>query len=175
MPNEGIKIVVDNKPVTGEILHHSSRDLDVRITKPYEGITKGVTIPIGATQSKTFEGEHGYQKAKELLEELYNLCQELVNNKENLKSALPDYEKEKTHLKQSQADLEKQKSDSKNQLKDGIINHQDYQKTITSLNKKIENLYDEIDELFEKYFQKHLSQTVPSSSRDEVIDFIKGM
>lgn len=57
--------------VTGAITHRTHKGLQVEIQQPYSGYTHSSNIPSFSVGYKSFLGDYGDEKARELLAELY--------------------------------------------------------------------------------------------------------
>ena len=73
MKSRYISIIIGEVKVEGRIVHHTSRDIDIEITKPYKNLSTGSHIPYFAMAYRSFDGVYGEKRMKELLNELYEI------------------------------------------------------------------------------------------------------
>ena len=77
--------------VEGTIIFRSESDIEVRITKPFQGLSWGLHIPYFARPVRSFTTTCGESTAKRLLENLYELGGYIHENRDYLVSQLPVY------------------------------------------------------------------------------------
>ena len=88
--SENITIVVDGTNVKGEIVQRSGSDIEVRITSPYQGISRGMHIPYFArvNPARDYRGPYGDETAVGLLKDLFLLGKFVEENTGILKTRL---------------------------------------------------------------------------------------
>jgi hypothetical protein len=86
---------------------------------------------------------------------------------------LPFYEQEKNKLVQEIDRLSDIKKELKSHTDEQLIETIDYQKAVNPISKAIKELEYKTLSLFDIYFKEHFTNTIPISSQDEVIQFIK--
>ena len=79
-----IKVTIKGQEVAGEITHRSASDINVKITQPYQNVSRGLHIPYFARPYKSFDSELGDEIAKDLLESIYHLCTFIFENLDSL-------------------------------------------------------------------------------------------
>lgn len=94
-----IRKVINGTEVEGIILQCSDSEIEVKITKPFSDVSKGLHIPCSARENKTYLSANGYYTADRLLTELYVICQYINDNKKMLNERLG-------LVKQNEANLE---------------------------------------------------------------------
>jgi hypothetical protein len=83
--NQEVKVVVNGKTISGQIIFRCESDISVRITRPYNGLTGGLHIPYFARDNSSFMGKHGDETALDLLKELEILGTYIKENRKFLK------------------------------------------------------------------------------------------
>ena len=59
-----IKITINGQEVEGQVTHRCASDITVKITKPYQNVSRGLHIPYFARPCTSFDSDFGDKTAK---------------------------------------------------------------------------------------------------------------
>jgi hypothetical protein len=85
MANKIVKTEIDGTEVECRVCHRSSRDFEIEITRPFQGLQGGLHIPYFSASKQSFDGKHGDERILQELNHLYGLGSFIAENKESLK------------------------------------------------------------------------------------------
>jgi hypothetical protein len=171
-----IKIAINGQEVEGEITHRSASDLHVKITKPYQGVTRGVHIPYIARSQKRFDSDFGDKMAKDLLKSIYHLCTFIF---ENMDSLLDEYLKFKKRIKFLEAKhvseyvLKSKRLQLRKKLRGGKIDNMEYQKRLTRIRKEYKKFELKKSLTWSQFFEEYFPMIVPVNTRKDILRIIE--
>ena len=177
--SESISMVVDGMNVEGEIVHRSGSDLEVRITSPYQGISRGMHIPYfaRADPARDYRGPHGDGTALGLLKSLFLLGKFLEEDMCILKTRLVEMDAAIASLDQERFSREsvfrEVRRDLRARLLSGSLDNKVYQQLLVQAKKKVETHRDEIWRLGGDFFEWNFPMIVPVGTRDDVLAILR--
>lgn len=178
MQNKGIlNIIRNNSEIEGAITHRSGSDLSVEINKPYQNLYTSSHIPTFARPYRSFDGEYGDSRARELLSELYNLGSYIDENFTELQQSLTTYRHKVAELEHrglSNDEFKEKRKVLRHSLKSVVIDNKQYQERLSSLRGQAKELERKANEVIDSFFVKNFPNTVPVSLRNQVIDILEG-
>ncbi|MEJ2727374.1 MAG: hypothetical protein P8185_02495 [Deltaproteobacteria bacterium] len=136
-----IQITIDGQKVEGEITYRCASDISVKITKPYQDVSRGLHIPYFARPHASFDSDLGDKTARDLLKSIYHLCKFTF---ENLGSLIAQYLEIKKRIKHLEAKhvsewvFKSKRIKLRKLLKSGEIDNIEYQKQLTRIKKAYE-------------------------------------
>jgi hypothetical protein len=171
-----IRIKIDRQKVQGEITHRSANDITVKITKPYQGVSRGMHLPHFAASHKRFDRAFGDKVAKDLLKNIYHLCKFVF---ENIHSLTDRFLRTKKRIKflelqgVSEWVFKGRKLQLRKLLRDGKIDNLEYQKRLTSLRKAYEKFAHKRDLIWNGFFDEYFPMIVPVNTRADVLRILE--
>jgi hypothetical protein len=167
-----IQITIDGQKVEGEITYRCASDICVKITKPYQDVSRGLHIPYFARPHASFDADYGDKTATDLLESIYHLCKFTF---ENLDSLTDQYLKIKKRIKHLEARnisewvFKSKRIKLRKLLKSGEIDNIEYQKQLTGIRKAYEEFESKKDTIWHGFFHEYFPMTVPVGTRDDIL------
>ena len=167
-----IKKVIDGQKVEGEITHRSANDINVKITKPYQDVSRGLHLPYFARSLISFDSDLGDKIAKDLLENIYHLCTSIF---ENMDSLTDEYLKFKKRIKFLEAKrvsefvFKSKRLQLRKLLRSGKIDNIEYQKRLTPIRKEFEKLELKKNLVWSRFFEEYFPMIVPVGTRRDVL------
>lgn len=113
---------------------YSHKDLICCLEIPSGYLNGGSHIPYFAPYGWT--EEKAEERTKQKLIELWDYYNSVLEHKEEILQALPDYFEQKAQAEREFADVQQKINDLKKSLREGTVNNKDYQKALTPLKKK---------------------------------------
>jgi len=171
-----IKIIIDGQEVEGEITHRSASDINVKITKPYKEVSRGLHIPCFARSCRSFDSKLGDEIAKDLLKSIYHLCEFTIDN---LDSLTRQYCQSKKRIKCLEADnisgrvFKSKRLQLRELLKSGQIDNVEYQKLLTPIRKANEKFELEKNLIWNRFFEENFPTIVPADTRNDVLSILE--
>jgi hypothetical protein len=167
-----IQTTIDGQIVEGEITHRSARDISVKITHPYQDVSRGLHIPYFARPYKSFDAEPGDEVAKDLLENIYHLCTFIF---ENMGSLLDEYRKFKKRVKFLEAKrvseyvFKSKRLQLRKKLRRSEIDNLEYQKRLASIRKEYKKFERKKNLIWNGFFEEHFPMIVPVTTRKDIL------
>ena len=171
-----IQIIVDGQRVEGEITHRSASDINVKITRPYPDVSRGLHIPYFATSQKCFDSDFGDKTAKDLLESIYRLC---TFTFENLDSLTAQYLKIRKRIKYLEAKhvsewvFKSRRLKLRRLLKREKIDCIEYQKRLAPLRKAYKKFELKKALVWSRFFEEFFPMIIPLTTRKDIIRIIE--
>jgi hypothetical protein len=165
-----LKVFFNGVEIEGRIVQLSRLHFQVEITKPYEGVGKGIFEPFAADQKSYILGNEGQKAANFLLTNIYQICHSICQNVKKLKQELEWHDMETCDMI---IDLEMARKRLIHIL--GKLNqmnpNSDELKESAMLRREIMKKNSIISEMANARLSKHIA-TKPFISQD-IIDFIR--
>ena len=160
--SESISIVVDGMNVQGEIVHRSGSDIEVRITSPYQGMSRAMHIPAlcRINPSIDFRGLLGDETAVGLLKGLFLVHKFVEENTKVLKTRLVEMDMAIANLDPHRflpdSAFREIRRDLRNELHKGRIDNKVYQQRLIQAKKRLQDRHREIWRIEGRLFQEQL-------------------
>jgi len=177
MNDNKIKIVVDDIKIEGEVIHRYSRDFEIKITSPFLNLTGGSHIPYFADHSRTFDGEYGDRRIEGTLKSLYKMGKFLAKNMEKIKKEYQLVRKELNEIEEKGLTEEKFKVKRlalRKDMRKGKITSKQYQKLLTPLRKKYEELNCNTHLKIGKFFDTNFPMCIPYDTEKKITAILEG-
>ena len=116
---------------------YSEKDMVCRLEIPDGYLSGGSHIPYFGPDVWT--EEKAEERAKQKLMELWDYYNSVLEHKEEILQALPDYFEQKAQAKREYDETHKKICDLKKSLREGTVSNKDYQKALSPLRRKREN------------------------------------
>ena len=171
-----IALTINGQEVEGEITHRSASDINVKITNPYQDVSKGLHIPIFARPYRSFDTELGDEIAKELLESIYRLCTFIFENFDTLTKEYLQIKKRIKHLEiksVSEWTFKSKRLQLRKLLRSDKINNIEYQKRLTSIRKEYEIFELKKSIIWSGFFAEQFPMVVPEDTKNEVLRLLE--
>lgn len=167
-----IETIIDGYVIEGEITHRSVSDINVRITKPYKDVSRGLHIPYFARPLNSFDTELGDKTAKDLLENIYHLCRYISDNLDSITAQYLQIKKtikllEKENI--SEKVFKAKRIELRKLLRSKQIGNVEYQKLLTPIRKGRELLEVRKSLIWNDFFEKYFPMVVPVDTRNDVL------
>lgn len=164
-----LELDIDGIDVCGIITYRSASDIDIEITKPYQGISNGRHIPYFARQTNSFLTEYGDKRAPDLLVETYDICSYIDDNFILLRRSILTLCKI-TAVRNGfilDNDFNDKEKRLKMEFKGRRIDQKEYQKELKELREGIQK------DIWDDFFDRNFPMTVPYfDTRTEVIEYL---
>lgn len=173
-----INIIIDGVEVEGDILHHGARDFQIQITSPFMNLSGGSHIPYFAPRVHTFHGEYGEMRMNQTLAQLYGIGKFLAENQEELTRKYQIVKKEIEEIKKnglSYDEFKAKRIELRKQMRKGEITSKQYQKLLTPLRKKYEEVDLNVSLKIFFFHQDNFPMTVSIDTDSEIIDILEGV
>ena len=170
--HEKIQITVDGQKVEGEITYRCASDICVKITKPYQDVSRGLHIPYSSRPHASFDSDLGDKIAKDLLESIYHICKLTFENLDSLTAQYLQIEKRIKHLEArniSEWVFKSKRLQLRKLLRSGKINNIEYQKRLTAIRKAYKKFESKKIMIWDGFFHEYFPMTVPAGTRDEIL------
>ena len=170
-----IKILIGNIDVEGKTTHRSNRDMGIKIIRPFQNISTGLHIPYFS--DKSFNGDYGDERAKDLLKKLYIIGDYLDTNIDNLKEKLKPVKNIIAQLSLEMIngdEFYRKRIELRKRLRSGEIDNKEYQKKLTPYRKEKEQLELEISQHVDAFFEENFPMTVSFGSQKQILEIIEG-
>ena len=170
--HDKIQTMIDGQKVEGEITFRSESDISVKITKPYQDVSRGLHIPYFARSQKSFDSDYGDKTAKDLLENIYYLCTFIF---ENMGSLLNEYLKYKERIKYlgakhvSEYVFKSKRLQLRKLLRSGKIDNIDYQKRLARIRKEFKKFELKRSLTWSRFFEEYFPMIVPVTTRKDIL------
>ena len=154
-PEKEIQFEYEGTIIRGKF-SYSHKDLVCSLEIPSGYLHGGSHIPYFAPFGWT--GEKAEERAKQTLMGLWDFYNLVVEHRDEIMKALPDYFDQKAQAKREFEIVEQKIKDLKKSLRDGIITNKDYQKTLTLLKKKRDDISFSLSWCFEHLMRHFLKE-----------------
>ncbi len=171
-----IRIKIDGQKVEGEITHRSAHDISVKITKPYQGVSRGMHLPHFTASHKRFDRSFGDKIAKDLLRNIYHLCKFVFENMDSLTDRFLRTKKRIKFLELQGVSEWVYKCRSlqlRKLLKEGSIDNHEYQKRLISLRKAYGKFEHKKNMTWNGFFDEYFPMIVPVNTRADVLRILE--
>jgi hypothetical protein len=171
-----IKVSFNGQKVEGEITHRSASDINVKITKPYQDVSRWLHIPYFARSNKRFDSDLGDKIAKDLLESIYHLCTFLF---ENMGPLTAEYLKFKKRIKFLEARrvseffFKSKRLQLRKMLRSGRIDNIEYQRRLKPIRKEYEKFELKKGLAWSRFFEEHFPMIVPARTKKDILKIIE--
>lgn len=139
-------IVVDGVEVVGAIVRRTNRYLAVKLIKPYGRLSTCLAIPLFALPFTSFDGEHGDDDARMLLEGLYRKAVLFDRHAEELRALWGRMKTKLIALQEALANAQDgiaaSRRDLRNRFRRGELRQAEYQRCVRELRQR-ERSFDE--------------------------------
>jgi hypothetical protein len=172
-----IQIMIDGQKVEGEITHRSASDIHVKITRPYQNVSRGLHIAYFAGSHKRFDSDLGDKIARDLLESIYHLCHFVF---ENMGSLTDEYLKFKKRIKFLEARrvsefvFKSKRLQLRKMLRSGKIDNIEYQRRLTPIKKEYERFELKKALAWSRFFEEYFPMIVPARTKKDILKIIEG-
>lgn len=155
--------------VTGAITHRTHKGLQVEIQQPYSGYTHSSNIPSFSVGYKSFLGDYGDEKAKELLAELYQALYKL----EDVTIASADVAAVQAKIKSVYAErISIDKPALRKSFKASEITQNAYQAALKSYSKSYSDAELKVAEIKSQFVQAHWPENFGAVYYGEAFDVL---
>lgn len=171
-----IHVLVGDQAVDGQV-SGNSRDLSVEIRKPYQNLSLGLHIPYFAMGVSSYFGPYGYERSKDLLEQLYRIAEYVERKQDILRVQLAQSRSEiatATKGRLTMTSFRKARLKLRKQLKEGVIDNIEFQRRIGRMRREAEGWQTRAWELEEQFWDGHFQTVINMSIRDSIIDILDG-
>jgi hypothetical protein len=171
-----IQITVDGQKVEGEITYRCASDITVKITKPYQDVSRGLHIPYFASSHSRFDSDFGDKAAKGLLENIYHLCTFTFGNLDSITGQYLKIQKRIKYLEArniSEWVFKSKRLKLRKMLRSGEIDNIEYQKQLTGIRKAYEEFELKKNQIWHGFFDEYFPMIVPITTRDDILRIIE--
>jgi hypothetical protein len=167
-----IQTTIDGQKVEGEITYRSASDINVKITNPYQDVSRGLHIPYFARPYKSFDTELGDKIAKDMLKEIYHLCTFIF---EKMDSLLDEYLKFKKRIKFLEAKrvseyvFKSKRLQLRKKLRSSEIDNLEYQKRLAPIRKEYKKFERKKNLIWNGFFEEYFPMIVPVTTRKDIL------
>jgi hypothetical protein len=170
--NTKIRLTINGQKVEGEITHRSASDINVKITQPYQDVSRGLHIPYFARSHKRFDSDLGDKIAKDLLKSIYHLCAFIFENMDSLSG---QYLKNKKRIKFLEAKhiseyvFKGKRLQLRKLLRIGRIDNLEYQKRLTPIRKEYEKFELKRSLIWSNFFEEYFPMIAPVDTIKDIL------
>ncbi len=171
-----IKITINGQEVEGEITYRCASDITVKITKPYQDVSRGLHIPYFARPYASFDSDFGNKTAKDLLECIYHLCIFIFENLDALTEEYLQIKKQIRYLEAksiSELTFKSKRLHFRKLLRSGNIDNKEYQKQLTPIRKEYEKFELKKSLIWRRFFEEQFPMVVPIGTKNEVLKILE--
>lgn len=171
-----IQTTIDGQEVEGEITYRCASDITVKITKPYQDVSRGLHIPYFGRPYASFDSDYGDKTAKYLLESVYRICKFTFENLDSLIAQYLKIEKRIKHLETrniSEWVFKSKRLKLRKLLRSGEIDNIEYQKQLIRIKKAYEEFELKKNQIWYGFFEEYFPMIVPVTTRDDILRIIE--
>lgn len=169
-----ISTTVDGVQVRGVITHRSGSDIDVRITSPYQNISRGLHIPYFARKVHSFIGSRGDEAAVHLLRGIYEIAGFIAVNHPGLSDEFARLNADIDQMKSEIDELNDRKANLRAALKHGELDARIYETELSRIRRLFRECKNMISRRIGDFFESHFPMPVPEGTREDVIAIMEG-
>ena len=149
----------------------SHKDMWCHLEIPGGRLHGGSHIPYSALYGWT--EEKAEERAKQKLMNLWGFYNSVLEHKDEILNALPDYFDQKAQAKREYDAVEQKIKDLKKSLREGTITNIDYQKTLTPLKKKRDEISFSAGWYFDHLMKHILKEVEVSYDEHDILTILK--
>ena len=171
-----IQIKIDGQKVEGEITYRCASEITVKITKPYQDVSRGLHIPYFARLHATFDSDFGDKTAKNLLGSIYRICTFTFENFDSLSAQYLQIKKRIKHLEArniSEWVFKSKRLKLRKLLRSGKIDNIEYQQQLTGIRKAYEEFELKKNQIWYGFFEEYFPMIVPVNTKDDILRIIE--
>jgi hypothetical protein len=171
-----IKVTINGQKVEGEITHRSASDILVKITQPYQNVSRGLHIPYFAGSHKRFDSDLGDKIAKDLLESIYHLCHFIFENMGPLTAKYLKFKKRIKFLEArrvSEFVFKSKRLQLRKMLRSGKIDNIEYQKRLAPIRKEYKKFELKKALAWSRFFEEYFPMIVPARTKKDILKIIE--
>jgi len=171
-----IQTTIDGQKVEGEITYRCASDITVKITKPYQDVSRGLHIPYFGRPYACFDSDYGDKTAKDLLESIYRICRFTFENLDSLSAQYLKIENRIKHLEArniSEWVFKSKRLRLRKLLRSGKIDNIEYQQQLTKIRKAYEEFELKKKQIWHGFFEEYFPMIVPVTTKDDILSIIE--
>ena len=166
-----IETIIDGQKVEGEITHCSASEIIVKITQPYQNVSRGLHFPHFVRSHMRFDSDLGGKIAKDLLESIYHLCSFIFENMDSLTAQYLKIQKRIKYLEAKDVSdyvFKSRRLELRKSLKNGRVNNIEYQKRLAAIRREHEKFELKKRMIWSVFFED-FPMIVPVGTRKDIL------